>query len=57
MLKGPGSSVGLDPGTLILEGSVLAQLNAPIVSFNGGCARVMLQNGAGASPSASVYTC
>lgn len=56
-LMGPGGSVKLEYSTLILSAGVLAQLNAPIVSFNGGCARVMLQNGAGSSPSASVYTC
>ena len=56
-LKGPGGSVKLEYSTLIMSAGVLAQLNAPIVAFNGGCARVMLQNGAGSSPSASVYTC
>ena len=56
-LKGPGGSVTLEYSTLILSAGVLAQLNAPIVAFNGGCARVMLQNGAGSSASASVYTC
>ncbi len=56
-LKGPGGSVKLEYSTLIMSAGVLAQLNAPIVTFNGGCARVMLQNGAGSSPSASVYTC
>jgi len=49
--------VTIDTGNVIIQGTVLAQLNAPIVSFNGGCARVMLQNGAGSTPSASVYTC
>jgi Collagen triple helix repeat (20 copies) len=34
-LNGPGGSVKLEYGTLILQASVLAQLNAPIVSFNG----------------------
>ena len=57
-LKGPGGgSVKLNGGNLILQGSVGLQLNAPIVSMNGGCSRVMRQNGAGATPSSSVFTC
>ena len=47
----------IDTGNVIIQGTVMTQVNAPIVAFNGGCARVMLQNGAGSSPSASVYTC
>jgi hypothetical protein len=56
-LNGPGGSMKIESGTLILSASVLAQLNAPIVSLNGGCARVMLQNGAGSAPSVSVFSC
>ena len=47
----------IEAGVLILQSSGLAQLNAPIVSLNGGCSRVMIQNGAGSTPSASVFSC
>jgi hypothetical protein len=56
-LKGPGGSVKIDQGSVILQGTVGAQLNAPIVSMNGGCTRVLRQLGPGSTPSASVFTC
>ena len=37
LLKGPGGSVKIDSGNVIVQGTVGAQLNAPIVSMNGGC--------------------
>jgi hypothetical protein len=49
--------VRIEAGILILQGTGLAQLNAPIVSLNGGCSRVMIQNGAGSTGSASVFSC
>jgi hypothetical protein len=49
--------VRIEAGVLILQGTGLAQLTAPIVSLNGGCSRVMIQNGAGSTPSASVLSC
>jgi Collagen triple helix repeat (20 copies) len=57
LLQGPGGSVRIEAGVLILQGSGLAQLNAPIVSLHGGCSRVMIQNGTGTTPSASVFSC
>jgi len=57
VLTGVGGSVRLESGTLIMSASVLAQLNAPIVSFNGGCDPVMRQWPGGTAASNSVYTC
>ena len=57
LLKGPGGSVKIEAGTLILQGSGLAQLNAPIVSVNGGCTKVIRQFGAGTTTSNSLFTC
>ena len=57
LLKGPGGSVKIDGGSVIVQGTVGAQLNAPIVSMNGGCTRVIRQLGAGTTPSAAVFTC
>ena len=57
LLRGPGGSVKIDGGSVIVQGTVVAQLNAPIVSMNGGCTRIMRQNGAGSTASASVSTC
>lgn len=57
-LKGPGGgSVKLNGGSLILQGNVGLQLNAPILSMNGGCTRVMRQLNGGVTPSSNVYTC
>ena len=44
-------------GNVIVQGTVVAQVNAPIVSMNGGCTRVLRQNGTGSTPSSSVFTC
>ena len=57
LLKGPGGSVKIDGGNVIVQGTVGAQLNAPIVSMNGGCTRLMRQLGAGTTTSAAVFTC
>jgi hypothetical protein len=57
LLKGPGGTVKIDAGNVIVQGAVGLQLNAPIVSFNGGCSRVMRQIAVGETPSNSVYTC
>jgi hypothetical protein len=57
LLKGPGGSVKIDGGNVIVQGTVMAQVNAPIVSMNGGCTKAMRQNGTGETPSASVFTC
>jgi hypothetical protein len=57
LLKGPGGSVKIDAGNVIVQGTVGAQLNAPIVSMNGGCSRVIRQTAMGTTPSSSVYTC
>jgi hypothetical protein len=57
LLKGPGGTVKIDGGSVIVQGTVGAQLNAPIVSMNGGCTRVMRQLGAGTTTSAAVFTC
>jgi hypothetical protein len=57
LLKGPGGSVKIDGGNVIVQGTAGAQLNAPIVSMNGGCTRVLRQLGTGSTPSASVFTC
>jgi hypothetical protein len=57
LLKGPGGSVKIDGGSVIVQGTAGAQLNAPIVSLNGGCTRVLRQNGTGSTPSSSVFTC
>jgi hypothetical protein len=57
LLKGPGGSVKIDNGNVIVQGTVMLQLNGPIVSMNGGCTKVMRQNGAGVIASAAVSTC
>jgi hypothetical protein len=57
LLKGPGGSVKVDNGNVIVQGTVMLQLNGPIVSMNGGCTKVMRQNGAGVIASAAVSTC
>src|SRR5262245_16388364 len=57
LLKGPGGTVKIDAGNVIVQGAVGLQLNAPIVSFNGGCSRVMRQIVGGQTASNSVYTC
>ena len=57
LLKGPGGSVKIDGGSVIVQGTVGAQLNAPIVSMNGGCSRVMRQIVGGTTASSSVFTC
>lgn len=56
-LRGPGGSVRIEAGNLILQGTVLAQLNAPIISMNGGCSRVIRQIVGGTTASSSVFTC
>jgi hypothetical protein len=57
LLKGPGGTVKIDQGNVILKGTVGVQLNAPIVSLNGGCSRVMRQVVGGETASSAVYTC
>jgi hypothetical protein len=57
LLKGPGGSVKIDGGNVIVQGGVMVQVNAPIVSMNGGCTKVMRQNGTGEMPSATLFTC
>jgi hypothetical protein len=57
-LRGPGSGrVRLDAGNLILQGNVGLQVNAPVVSMNGGCSKVIRQTATGTTPSNSVSTC
>jgi hypothetical protein len=57
LLKGPGGSVKIDNGSVIVQGTAGAQLNAPTVSMNGGCTRVLRQSGTGSTASSSVFTC
>jgi hypothetical protein len=57
LMRGPGGSVRIDTGSVIVQGTVQVQVNAPIVSLNGGCTRVIRQLNAGVTPSSSVYTC
>ena len=47
----------IEAGTLIVQGTVVAQLTAPIVSMTGGCTKALRQNGAAYIPSAAVFTC
>ena len=57
LLKGPGGTVKIDLGNVIVQGTVGLQLNAPILSMNGGCSRAMRQIVGGETPSNSVYIC
>jgi Collagen triple helix repeat (20 copies) len=57
LLKGPGGTVKIDNGSVIVQGAVGLQLNGTIVSMNGGCTRVMRQNGSGVTTSSAVFTC
>lgn len=56
-IKGPGGSVKIEQGSLLLQGTALARLNAPIISLNNGCSGVMRQNAPGPTASTSVFTC
>ncbi len=56
-MSGPGGSVRIDTGNVIVQGTVQVQVSAPIVSLNGGCTRVIRQNGTGVTPSTAVFTC
>lgn len=57
LLKGPGGSVKIDNGSVIVQGTVGLQLNGAIVSMNGGCTKVIRQSGQTVTTSAAVYTC
>lgn len=56
-IKGPGGSVKIEQGNLLLQGTALARLNAPIISLNNGCSGVMRQNANGPVASPTVFTC
>jgi len=56
-IKGPGGKLKVNPGNLTLDGTGGLVFNSPMLSMNGGCTKLMKQNGAGSSPSASVFTC
>lgn len=57
LMRGPGGSVRIDTGGIIVQGTVAVQVNAPIVSVNGGCTRVMRQLNTGVTPATAFFTC
>ena len=56
-LKGPGGKLKVNPGNLTLDGTAALIFASPMLSMNGGCTKLMKQNGSGSTPSASVFTC
>src|SRR5262245_9871414 len=56
-IKGPGGKLKVNPGNLTMDGTGGLVFNSPMLSMNGGCTKLMKQNGAGVAPSASVFTC
>ena len=56
-IKGPGGKIKVNPGNLTMDGTGGLVFNSPMLSMNGGCTKLMKQNGTGSTPSASVFTC
>jgi hypothetical protein len=56
-IKGPGGKIKVNGGNLTMEGTAALIFTSPMLSMNGGCTRAMKQNGAGSTPSASVFIC
>jgi hypothetical protein len=56
-LKGPGGKIKVNAGNVTMEGTAALIFTSPMLSMNGGCTRVLRQNGTGSTPSAAVFTC
>ena len=56
-IKGPGGKIKVNGGNLTMEGTAALIFTSPMLSMNGGCTKAMKQNGAGSTPSASVFIC